>query len=789
MMRQTPMFWIGVGFAGGILLQDCPLKQAWLLGAAFVLFLLFAFRLLLRYRQILPLVTAFALLCGFCYTTARAAMLPENLDESWQDETIQFSGRIDEFPLQDALGAWQVSLTDLIVTHNQKIDSLPGRLQVYFEAGVTMQPAPGYILQAEGKLSVSSGRYNFGDRDWQLQSHRRGIIGRVYVTKEGFTSLQQTNQFSWTRMIWQLRRSIYRQMTEIQANGRSYLQPEQAAFLLGLTIGVTDELPEEWYDSFQVAGLLHLLAVSGGNVVIFLAGVRLLLRRLPISLKSEYLLSVLAVFFFMILTGLEASVLRAGTMVILALLARLILRRTQWPSLLAVTALLLCLQNPFILYEAGFQLSFVAVVGLFLWSARFAHFLQQRFQLPNAIALILGTTLAAQTAVLPISVQLFNQVSLIAPASNLIFAALILPAPFLVLLLACLTPLGPAAVAWAYAFTSLYIGVLVKIGTFFAGLPFATFNIATPGWPAVGLSYCVLLLLTVWPFSKTKMSKKAVAAAAFTVVALWIWHPWPYAMEMVMLDVGQGESLFFRFPNGHTMLIDGGGSFSGESSVGKKAVVPFLRRQGIQQLDVVLLTHGHGDHYQGLIQVNQVFPFRLFLHALPESDNLPQDLQEWLSTAEVEQQICLATGDQIQIAEKCSIEVMLSGVTQDGGNDDSVVLRLQYADTVFWLTGDIESEAEQQLLTLIEAERAPVALKVAHHGGGSSSSSELLSALQPSIAMISAGRNNIYGHPAEQTIDRLSLAGAAINCTNQVGAIRLRSDGKQWIITTCLAIE
>lgn len=289
-MRQTPMFWIGVGFAGGILLQDCPLKQAWLLGAAFVLFLLFAFRLLLRYRQILPLVTAFALLCGFCYTTARAAMLPENLDESWQDETIQFSGRIDEFPLQDALGAWQVSLTDLIVTHNQKIDSLPGRLQVYFEAGVTMQPAPGYILQAEGKLSVSSGRYNFGDPDWQLQSHRRGIIGRVYVTKEGFTSLQQTNQFSWTRMIWQLRRSIYRQMTEIQANGRSYLQPEQAAFLLGLTIGVTDELPEEWYDSFQVAGLLHLLAVSGGNVVIFLVGVRWLLCRLPISLKTEYLL-------------------------------------------------------------------------------------------------------------------------------------------------------------------------------------------------------------------------------------------------------------------------------------------------------------------------------------------------------------------------------------------------------------------------------------------------------------------------------------------------------------------
>src|SRR5665647_238063 len=223
MMRQTPMFWIGVGFSGGILLQGCPLKQAWLLGAAFVLFLLLAFRLLLRYRQVLPLIAAFALLCGFCYTTARAAMLPENLDESWQDETVQFNGSIDGFPLQDTLGAWQVSLTNLIVTHNQKIDSLPGRLQVYFEAGVTLQPAPGDILQAEGKLSVSSGRYNFGDPDWQLQSHRRGIIGRVYVTKEGFTSLQQTNQFSWTRMIWQLRRSIYRQMTEIQANGRSYL--------------------------------------------------------------------------------------------------------------------------------------------------------------------------------------------------------------------------------------------------------------------------------------------------------------------------------------------------------------------------------------------------------------------------------------------------------------------------------------------------------------------------------------------------------------------------------------
>ncbi|MCE5196853.1 MAG: DNA internalization-related competence protein ComEC/Rec2 [Negativicutes bacterium] len=788
-MQQTVVFWLGVGFAGGILLQGCAWGPAWLPLAVIGFCLLLAWRLLRRTRRMLPLVAALALLGGFCFTTVRAARLPAMLDESWQDETVRISGCVDGFPLQDAEGAWQLSLNDLTIIHNRKSEAIPGRLQVYFEAGILLQPAPGDLLQAEGKLSVSSGRYNFGDPDWQLQNHRRGMIGRIYVSKTGFSSLQPTEQVSLIRSIWQIRHSIYRQMTEIQANGRSYLQPEQAAFLLGLTIGVTDELPEEWYDSFQVAGLLHLLAVSGGNVVIFLAGIRWLLRRLPLPLNLEYCFSMLAVIFFMLLTGLEDSVLRAGTMIILALLARLILRRTQWPSLLALTALLLCLQNPFILYEAGFQLSFAAVAGILLWSARFAQFLQLQLHLPNSIALTLAVTLAAQTAVLPLSIQLFNQISLIAPLSNLVFAVFILPAPFLVLLLVCLTPLGPAAAAWAYAATHLYIGVLVKIGGFFAGLPFAAYNIATPGWPAVAFSYAVLLLLSAWPFNNGKISRKAVAAAALTAVMLWIWHPWPYAMEMVMLDVGQGEALFFRFSDGHTMLIDGGGSASGESSVGKKAVVPFLRRQGIQQLDVVLLTHAHGDHYQGLIQVNQVFPFRLFLHALPENAVLPQDLQQWLSRAQAEQQIGLAKGDRIRIAKECEIEVKLCGVNQDGGNEDSVVLRLQYGETVIWLTGDIEAAAEQQLLATVTAEKAAVVLKVAHHGGTGSSSAQLLAAWQPDIAVISAGRNNSYGHPAEETVNRLAKAAAAVYATNQVGAIRLRSDGRQWTVTACLARE
>ena len=785
MMRQTIIFWLAVGFAGGILLQGCTWGAVWLPLAVIGASLLIAWYLRQHARRLLPLLAALALLSGFCFTTIRAVMLPASLEESWQGETVEISGCVDGFPLQDAQGAWCLSLSELTISHNQKKEMIPGRLQVTFEAGITLQPAPGDFLQAEGKLSVNSGRYNFGDPDWQLQNHRRGIIGRIYVTKTGLSSLQPAAQVSLIRLIWQIRRGIYRQMTEIQASGRSYLQPEQAAFLLGLTIGVTDELPEEWYDSFQVAGLLHLLAVSGGNVVIFLAGIRWLLRRLPLSLNLEYGLSVLAVLFFMLLTGLEDSVLRAGTMIILALLARLILRRTQWPSLLALTALLLCLQNPFILYEAGFQLSFAAVAGILLWSARFAHGLQLRLHLPKPVALTLAVTLAAQTAVLPLGIQLFNQISLIAPLSNLVFAVFILPAPFLVLLLVCLTPLGPAAAAWAYAVAHLYIGVLIKIGGFFAGLPFAAYNIATPGWLAVAASYAVLLLLTVWPFSNPKISRKAVAAAALTTVMLWIWHPWPYAMEMVMLDVGQGEALFFRFPDGHTMLIDGGGSATGESNVGKKAVVPFLRRQGIQRLDVVLLTHAHGDHYQGLIQVNQAFPFRLFLHALPENTKLPQDLQQWLSMIKADQQIMLTKGDQIQIAKQCKIEVRLCGVSRDGGNDDSVVLRLQYGETVIWLTGDIETAAEQQLLATVAAEKTAVVLKVAHHGGSSSSSSQLLAAWQPSIAVISAGRDNRYGHPAEETVNRLTNAAAAVYATNQVGAMRLRSDGKQWTVTVC----
>lgn len=771
MKQPTPIVAVALGFVCGIALQT--FQPAILYSYAMLALaggLIYWERFSWRNTALLGLVAG---LIGLTYAQWHSAMLPEVLPDSLHGESMTLQGVVGGFPYRNKEGDWCFYLTD---------PHFDGRFLVTLESDSTLSwPVPGDEMTLHGTCYTQSGRMNFGDPDWEVISRRRHIIARFYADQV-ITKVNHPIQGPF-RPIWLLRRTLYQALYQHLPGGSPRLGRDEASFLFGLTVGVGDELPEEWESSFQKAGLLHLLAVSGGNVAFFLLGLLCILRRFPFSREGEMVLLLVGIAFFVLLTGLESSVIRAGTMASFAVIAKFRWRKTHWPSLLAATVLCILAFQPFMLFEVGFQLSFLAVWGLFVWATPFIQYFQQHWSWPSWLAVAMGSTLAAQWAVLPLSLRLFHQVSLIAPISNLVFAGLILPSSLLLVFLLTIYPFG-LYFSWFYGLTDLYLQLLLKSGSFFANLPFAVFSLPTPPWWFVVLLYGMQLFLRYAKGEWRRVSQKS-AVALLSVCLLCYWHPWPYPLEVTFIDVGQGDSIFLRFPNGQTMLVDGGGSMTADSNIGLTAVLPYLQRQGIQSIDYAILTHAHGDHYQGLMQVQSEIPFRYFLHALPQTEDVPQDLARWYSGFTQESLISLQEGQVFYPDKQVRIEVQSARFSQDGNNNDSICLHISFGRTDLWLTGDMELPAEEAMNLPVQSTDFYTLLKVAHHGGKTSSGESFLRAVDPEIAVISVGRKNRYGHPSPEVLQRLKQRSCEIYTTSEVGAVRCISNGQQWQIQCC----
>ena len=250
-------------------------------------------------------------------------------------------------------------------------------------------------------------------------------------------------------------------------------------------------------------------------------------------------------------------------------------------------------------------------------------------------------------------------------------------------------------------------------------------------------------------------------------------------LTVEVLDVGQGDSILLRAPDGKVLLIDG--STGGEGV----AIPPMLAQRGISRIDLLIATHPHADHIGGLDDVVASLPVGLFVDSgQAHTTRGYQALMEGVEARGVRYQTAEA-GDRFNLGAEVRVELLhpaarlLTGTRSDL-NSNSVVARVTHGDNCFLFTGDAEAPTEEALL---RRGLGPCAvLKVAHHGGAHSSTAEFLDAVRPEIALISAGEGNSYGHPAAEAIARLEAAGAAVYRTDTMGTLRVVSDGQQlWV--------
>jgi competence protein ComEC len=648
--------------------------------------------------------------------------------------TASVEGRLAARPLR-----WAPDRTRLLLDV-ERVDGAPrsGRVAV-----AVYGPAPSLVetqrIAVEARLDRPLGYRNPGGTDAVARLARDGI----HVT--GSANAARVAPLEAPAPPWaaRTRRAALDAIAE-------RLPSVSAALLGGLLLGERTELPSEVHEAFRRAGVYHVLAVSGFNVALLAGAVWSVLRRAGGSRRTAALSAMLAVLGFAAVVGPEPSVVRATIMAVLVLAAIVLEREASVTNSLALAALVILAVRPGDLLDPGFQLSFAATAGIVA------------APLPRGVFTgAIGVSVAAQLAVLPITLAHFNQLSTLGIVANL--AVVPLAAAATILGLVGIVTLAAGDWLAAAAFGAVWPVLLALRGAaaLAAAVPGAVLHLPAPG-PAAITCYVTSLgaALAAWHLRTRAPSGRRLATAAalllVAAVALWAWpmvSPPAGTLRVAVLDVGQGDAIVVEAPDGRVMVVDAGTGGPWRMDVGERVVAPFLWSRGIVRLATAVVTHDDADHAGGMTALRRLVPATETWEA-----RSPRPFGgAWVTP-------------------------LVANTDSPRENDHAIVLRVEMGHASILLASDIEAAAERALVDA-GVPLAATVLKVAHHGAATSSTAPFLAAVRPAAAVISVGARNPYGHPDAGTLARLGAAGAHVYRTDRHGAILLETDGRALTVT------
>lgn len=540
-------------------------------------------------------------------------------------------------------------------------------------------------------------------------------------------------------------------------------------FLTALITGDLTDMDPDLYSALRRAGLVHVVVVSGMHVS-FVAG---LFRLLPFRRRRLSAVGgIVSALLFAAVAGATPSVVRAAFQCVCLQLAPLLGREEDAPTSLSAVLALLLLQNPMAAASVGLQLSFGAVAGIYLLSPRMQRLftvpLRGKRSLPARVlrtgAGILAATLGAVAFTTPLTAWYFGTVSLVAPLSNLL-AYFAVTLAFVLGLFAALAglilpPLG-AALALGAALPARYLLVLASL---MGRIPFASITLASAYYAFWLLFvYGAVLLTLLGRGGRVRPQMLAGACGVLLVAAVTFTRLTVLSGSLIItvLDVGQGQSVLL-YSKGSAVLVDCGGSGSAGD-----AAADWLQNLGESRLDLLVLTHFHADHANGVAALMDRLEVEAVAMPEPE-DELGLEIVR-LAGQEGAQITCI--GDQTELALGEARLLLYPPLGGAGENEQGLTILCTVGDFDVLITGDMDAATEARLLRGYALPDIEL-LVVGHHGSRYSNSEALLDAVTPEVAVISVGRNS-YGHPAEDTLERLEQRGIAVYRTDLSGAVTI----------------
>ncbi|HSE26823.1 MAG TPA: DNA internalization-related competence protein ComEC/Rec2 [Gemmatimonadales bacterium] len=570
--------------------------------------------------------------------------------------------------------------------------------------------------------------------------------------------------------------SVPERLRTATARAASSLYGPRAALVHALVLG-RGQVDARVRDEFARAGLAHLLSISGFHVGLLAGWAGILLVICGVPRQRAWMAAAACAVGYAAFLGWPAPATRAALLTALLAMERQRQRRIRPGNLLAVTAFLVCLVDPWAIASAGAWMSFAAVGGLVAatrWTGR---------RLGGGAALqALATSVGATVFTAPVTAYAFGSVAAAGIVLNLMavpLTAVVLPG--IVASLACAEVAPGLAGAFASA-AGLGLGVLERLAGWGAALPFG--NLAGAGGVGAALPWLGLAIAVGWGIRQNLTARESARRGAWVAAAL-LWLPLlprPAAyggsdLALHFLDVGQGDAIAVRTPGGRWILVDAGPA-NWRSDAGRRVVVPWLRRAGTRRLALAVVTHAHADHLGGAGTVlDALDPPVLLEPGAMVGDPLYLDFLAAVGDAG-RRWVPARAGQRFEVDG-----LRLAVLHPDPGwpgwgldvNEDSVVLLLEYGCFRAVLPGDAGLPAEARLRGRV----GPVALlKVGHHGSRTATGDAWLDELRPVAAVLSVGSGNRYGHPAPATLARLAGRGVGVWRTDRDGTISARTDGR-----------
>ncbi len=705
-----------------------------------------------------------------------------NTAEIYDGRTCSVTATLTEDPVLCSGGVYRYTV--------RFTDSFFSKKFVFFSS-VRYTDAGGKIT-ADFAFSVPSDTYSF-------QNLSEGIILNAKIVNSDSVTFSEPG-LSFYRLSGKLQR--YVQRTFLQ-----YMGTEDGGFLTAVLTGNKDALSEDTYQSLSETGMLHIVAVSGLHVSIFVSFILLFLRKVP-NIRLRLVLSLLSLFIIFLFAGFTPSVCRAVIMNGVLFLHQGLAMGSDSFNRLGIAAIIILLLSPYAVLSLSFQLSFAAALGILLFASSFRQEMIQWLFVRCHI--ICGEVLTFAISLFSVSLAsfVFSLPLLWLWLDRYSVWSLFLSIPILPVLEVCMYGAFFLLLLARIPFTGLlcrFLGIILQYGvTFMTNLSFSAADLMGSAenlspylkWVILGVLSILAVILFFFPAAKNSSKRKkrralrrVLGIVLFAVVLLFGYQaadqfgmhipegsvtPAKGVLQTAFLDVGQGNC-FVSVLDDQAYIVDCGGT----KQPGKTAS-DYLTSVGVDTVQFVLISHLHDDHANGLEDLCEEKEILEIIIPYTEGDaSLLAKITE-LSAEEGAVLTVLETDSERTLGQS-TLRMLTKHLdpTSEDQNENSIVGFCEYGNYRVMFTGDITAAAEKRLVTAYGPNLRCDVLSVPHHGSKGSSCSEFLNATSPVYAVVSVGLKNSYGHPTEEAMGRISDAGAELLRTDERSTVLIRSDGEK----------
>ena len=617
----------------------------------------------------------------------------------------------------------------------------------------------GDLIEIKGEYSAPEVARNYKGFDYSQYLKTLNIYGPIKVEE---SKIINKNQLSPILI------SINNIKEKMIDNANRNMPKRTANLLLGILIGERDNIQEDIIESFRTANLSHILAVSGAHTSYIILGITYLISKSKTPKRIGYIITIINLLIFIIITGASYSVVRACIMAIVVIGAKICYRKENFFTSICISLIIILIQNPFAINDIGLKLSFMGTAGIVIFNKSITNFFI-KLKIKQKIAEALSVTFSAQLMIMPITILNFNTISLTFFISNILASPLlgiIIIFGFIsIFISSILNPISKIL----FLILHIFLELLILVSKVTEKIPGSSILVRTPNILFAIVYYILILFFNYFFVIKQNPTRRfhkkiikiitiknikngfKVIAVVFLIMLLLtrivrIINP---TLKIYFIDVGQGDSTLIVTPKNKKILIDGG---EGKTNV----LFQYLLDRRINKIDYIIISHFDSDHCNGLIEIIEKMRVENIVMSKQSKES-----EEYKKILEIIKQKNIKVSS-VKAEDKIIIEKNLYTKILNPAekfefqdlNNNAIVAKLVYKDFSMLFTGDIE-KAEENLAKKYKNELKSTILKVAHHGSKTSTSEEFLKYVEPQIALIGVGENNKFGHPNQITIEKL----------------------------------